>query len=152
MDVCRGELLGQQISKFSPMSISEGLAVQRRVFAAGVASRSEAEILFDVCGSFPKSDCAWKQAFVTAITDHLLGQGEEYGFLEFDAEDWLIDMVSNDSQSHAMVNFEVLQSVLAKAKNASTRLAGFGLSAALKAANIGTNNSAVADTRVAATG
>ncbi|MCF6292625.1 MAG: hypothetical protein L3J04_04435 [Robiginitomaculum sp.] len=118
------------------MSISEGLAVQRRVFAAGVANRSEAEILFDVCGSFPKSDCAWKRAFVTAITDYLLGQGEEYGFLEFDAEDWLIDMISNDDQSHAVVNFEVLQSVLAKAKNASTRLASFGLSITLKAAKI----------------
>jgi len=152
MDVCRGELLGQQISKFSPMSIAEGLAVQRRVFADGVANRAEAEILFDVCGSFPKSDCAWKQAFVTAITDHLLGQGEEYGFLEFDAEDWLIDMVSNESQSHAVVNFEVLQSVISQAKNASTRLTRFGLSTTLKAANIGTSNSVTAETNTAATG
>lgn len=142
MEVCRGELLGQQISKFSPMSISEGLAVQRRVFVDGIANRAEAEILFDVCGSFPKSDCAWKQAFITAITDHLLGQGDEYGFLEFDAEAWLIDMISNDEQSHAVVNFEVLQSVLAKAKNASTRLASFGLSATLKAAKI---NRAITD-------
>ncbi|VAV97609.1 hypothetical protein MNBD_ALPHA06-2251, partial [hydrothermal vent metagenome] len=41
MHVCRGELLSQQISEFFPLSVSEGLAVQRRVFADGPATRQE---------------------------------------------------------------------------------------------------------------
>lgn len=132
METCRGELLAQQISKFSPLSICEALAVQRRVFAAGPPNRAEADILFDVCGSFPKTDCAWKCAFVQAITDHVLGQGEHYGLLEFDSEDWLMDRVSNDQDSAGKVNFELLQSILQNAQNASTRLAIFALRTTVK--------------------
>ncbi len=132
MQVCRGQLLAQQISEFSPMSISEALAVERRVFAGGPANRDEAEALFDACATFEKSDCAWKRAFVAAVTDHLLGQGDTYGFLEFDGEDWLIDMASDEGAAEESTNFELLQSVLENSKNASMRLGRFGLSIAMK--------------------
>jgi hypothetical protein len=136
MATCRGQHLALQISKFSPMSISEALSLQRAIFTAGPASREEAEAMFDACSVFEKSDTAWKCAFVETITDHVLGQGEEYGFLEFDAEDWLIDLMSDDGVADESVNFELLQSILEKAKNASMRLGRFGLFSAMNCGNM----------------
>ncbi|MBL4595128.1 MAG: hypothetical protein JKX99_00985 [Robiginitomaculum sp.] len=132
MRSCRGELLAQQISKFSPMSGTEALSVQRRVFADGPATRAEAEALFRECASFDRTDTAWRQVFVEAVCDHLLGQNAEYGVLEFDGEDWLIDTISNGGLSHDSANFELLQAVLERAKNASMRLGRVGLFSALK--------------------
>ena len=132
MRSCRGALLAQQISKFSPMSGTEALSVQRRVFADGPATRAEAEALFRECASFDRTDTAWRRVFVEAVCDHLLGQNSEYGMFEFDGEDWLIDTISNEGLSHDNANFELLQTVLERAKNASMRLGRVGLFSALK--------------------
>ncbi len=136
MGDCRGELLAQQISKFSPMSVCEALAVQRRIFSDGPATRAEAETLFTVGATFEKNDQAWKRAFVETVTDHLLGQSGEYGFLEFDGEEWLIDMISDEGVANDSANFELLQSVLELAQNATMRLGRLGLFAALKCGNM----------------
>jgi len=132
MAFCRGELLAQQISKFSPMSICEAFAVQRRVFADGPADRAEAEVLFGVCSTFEPNDSAWKCAFTKTITDHLLGQGQQYGFLEFDGEEWLMEMLSAANGLHQTIVFELMKCVVETAQNASEELARFALSCTLQ--------------------
>lgn len=133
MEQCRGAQLAQEISRFSPMSMAEARAVQHRIFANGPASRAEAENIFMACNVFEAGDAAWKVAVVETICDSALGQGEEYGHLEFDGEDWLIDWLSDDSVSDEGLRFDILQAVLDRAENATMRLGRFGLFAALKA-------------------
>lgn len=129
---CRGALLVQEISKFSPMSMAEARAVAHRVFADGPASRDEAEEVFMACSAFEPGDMAWRTAAVETICDSVLGQGEEYGFLEFDGEDWLIDWLSDDSAVCESMRVDILNTVLEKAENATMRLGKFGLFSALK--------------------
>ncbi len=131
MVFCRGELLAQQISKFSPMSICEALAIEKRVFADGPASRKEAEALFAVCSTFEAEDTAWRVSFVQAMTDHLLGQGQQYGFLEFDGESWLYDQLSMINPVPELIAFELMKSVISHAENASEQLVSFALSCTL---------------------
>lgn len=133
MAECRGAQLVQEISRFSPMSVAEARAVAHRVFVKGPASRDEAEAVFLACSAFEPGDMAWRSAAVDTICDSALGQGEVYGFLEFDGEDWLVDWLSDDSVADEGLRFEILTTVLDNAENATMRLGRFGLFSALKA-------------------
>ena len=125
----RAEILIEQYSKFSPMSANEARAMARKVFCDGAASRGEAEALYRACVLFDDNDLAWRHMTIELISDYLLGQGQEYGFLEFDAEDWLIALCNEDRSNEklALFNFELVHAVLDAAQNASLHLGQFGL-------------------------
>lgn len=65
----------------------EVLQIRRAVFPDGAVDRSEAAALFSLAGRVANDDAAWAEAFIEAVTDHVIGPDR---FIHDDDAAWLI--------------------------------------------------------------
>src|SRR5262245_37179846 len=72
------------------ISPEEALRARHDILPNGVVSRQEAELLIALEGRVAESDAAWAQAFVEALTDHVLQAGAYPGHVDEATTAWLV--------------------------------------------------------------
>lgn len=97
------------------------------VYADGIVSRAEAEMIFGVANSDTETCPAWHAFFVEAVTDHIVHQALPAGYMSEDNADWLIGAIAKDGIVETMTELELLVTVLEKAKASPERLVAFAL-------------------------
>ena len=100
--------LADDIAADRRISAEDALRVRKDIFPDGVVSRQEADVLIALEGRVHDSDEAWAQAFVEALSDHVLQAGTYPGHVDECASAWLRASFAHDRPSktelEALVN------------------------------------------------
>ena len=105
------------------------LELRRNVFADGVMTRGEAQMLLDLDRA-AKDKCAeWAPFLYEAVSDYIVHQERPSGYISQDNATWLQNTLANDS---AETTIGLLVHVLEKAKSAPESLSAMGLRAVAK--------------------
>ncbi|MEZ5959297.1 MAG: hypothetical protein R3C30_02565 [Hyphomonadaceae bacterium] len=84
------QTLADQLAADGELSADDALQMRRAVFPDGVVSREEAEMFIALAARVANSDEAWTQAFVEAISDHVLAAGAYPGHVDEATVSWLM--------------------------------------------------------------
>lgn len=109
------------------ISAHDVLSLRQTVFADGIASAAEADVLIrlhNVCAPDIES---WTRFFIEALTDYVVYQTTPRGYVTSQNADWLIERISRDGRVENASDLELLISVLDKARWSPPRLAAFAL-------------------------
>ena len=105
------------------------LELRRNVFADGVMTRGEAQMLLDIDRA-SKDKCAdWAPFLYEAVSDYIVHQERPAGYISQDNAVWLQNTLAKDS---AETTIGLLVHVLEKAKSAPESLSAMGLNAVAK--------------------
>ena len=102
-------------------------ALRRSLYNDGVAEAGEVERLFAMDEAATKTDPAWTELFIEAVTDFIVEQVEPQGHISEENADWLIDRIGSDGTVKTASELEILIKVLEKAQTSPTRLVAFAL-------------------------
>ena len=115
-----------QLMNSGSMTSQNVLELRRNVFADGVMTRGEAQMLLD-CDRSAKDKCAeWAPFLYEAISDYIVHQERPSGYISQDNATWLQNTLADDS---AETTIGLLVHVLEKAKSAPEGLSAMGLKA-----------------------
>ncbi len=95
------------------------------VFRDGVVTRAEAEALFALNDRLGDDEFAWRQAFVTAIADHLIDGGSPRGHITREGASWLEAQITADGRVKPRTELELVLTALERAESAPEELASF---------------------------
>lgn len=132
------QTLADQLAADKTISADEALELRKAVFPDGVVSREEAEMLIALAARVANSDEAWSHAFVEAITDHVLAQGEYPGHVDEATVSWLTTRLGKEGPRETEI--EAVLKILERAESTPDYLSGFArerLTAHVKGAPIG---------------
>ncbi len=115
--------LADKLAADGVVSADEALDVRRTVFPDGVVAREEAELLIDLAARVANSDLAWTNAFVEAISDHVLQAGEYPGHVDEATASWLVARFGQDGPRET--ELETVLKVLERAESAPEYLSAF---------------------------
>lgn len=116
-----------EIIKRQTIGFDDILLLKRVFYEDGVVSTDEADLLFSMNDVCTVQHADWPDFFVEAITDYLIFQEQPRGYLTAANAHWLIDHVANDGQIRSKTEFELVLSVLDKARWAPVSLSKFAL-------------------------
>ena len=115
-----------QLMNSGAMTSANVLELRRNVFADGVMTRGEAQMLLDLDRA-AKDKCAeWAPFLYEAVSDYIVHQERPAGYISQDNATWLQNTLANDS---AETTTGLLVHVLEKARSAPESLSTTGLKA-----------------------
>jgi hypothetical protein len=115
--------LMDQLAADRAVSADEALELRRAVFPDGVVSREEAEALIALAARVANTDEVWTQAFVEAVTDHVLQAGPYPGHVDEAMASWLASRFGAEGPRETEV--EALLKILERAESAPDYLSAF---------------------------
>ncbi|MBS0233105.1 MAG: hypothetical protein JSR99_06430 [Proteobacteria bacterium] len=116
------------ILKRQTIGFDDVLLLKRVFYEDGIVSSDEADLLFSMNEACSVQHADWPDFFVEAITDYLVFQEQPRGYLTAANANWLVDRVSLDGKVRSKVGFDLILSVLDKARWAPASLSKFALS------------------------
>jgi hypothetical protein len=128
------EELAKEIIADGIVDNDEVKGIRERIYADGVIDREEADFLFSINDAVSGNNNvpAWKDLFVEAITNHVLGDEVSPGEVDDDETDYLIEKIEGDGRVDD-IELELLVNIAVNAKSTTEKLQQFILSS-LKAA------------------
>ncbi len=115
--------LTERLSADARITAEEALDLRRAVFPDGVVSREEAEVLIGLEAKVANTDTEWTQAFVEALTDHMLGAGQYPGHVTESDVSWLEARFGHTGARETEI--AVLLKLMERAESAPERLSSF---------------------------
>lgn len=109
------------------ISATDVLSLRQTVFADGIASAAEADVLIRLHNVCAPDIEAWTGFFIEALTDYVVYQTTPRGYVTSQNADWLIERISRDGKVENAADLELLVSVLDKARWSPPRLAAFAI-------------------------
>lgn len=109
------------------ISANDVLELRRTVFADGVSTAEEADVLIRLNNCCAPDIEAWNRFFSESLTYYIVFQTEPRGYVNANNVDWLIERMSKDGMIENLSGLELLISILEKARWAPPRLAAFAL-------------------------
>lgn len=101
--------------------------LRSEVFADGIVSRKEAEILFALNKACRDKSGAWTEFMVEAMSDFIVHQEEPHGYISEENARWLIAAISADGVVESECELEVLVKSLEIARSAPPALSAYAL-------------------------
>lgn len=114
------QALADDIAADRRVTAEEALKLRQDVFPDGVVTRDEAEVLMDLEAKVANSDPAWADAFVEAVTDHVLNYGKYPGHIDEPMVAWLKARFGDDGARETEV--EVVLKLLERCESAPDSL------------------------------
>lgn len=113
----------------SDISANDATQLVKSIYADGVVSREEAELLFRLNDQIALYDASWSGRFIEAVKDFLLTRQPPEGWVTEAECNWLIAQVTRDGKCASDTEVELLLSVLRHAEGAPEALSRFTLQA-----------------------
>jgi hypothetical protein len=101
--------------------------LRSEVFADGVVSRKEAEILFALNKACRDKSPEWGEFVVEAMSDFVVHQEVPHGYISEENANWLISAISADGVVESRCELEVLVKSLEIARSAPASLSAYAL-------------------------
>ncbi len=120
------QTLADHLAADSVITADEALELRRTIFPDGVISREEAEMLIALAARVANSDPQWSQAFVEAISDHVLASGAYPGHVDEATTSWLTTRLGQEGPRETEI--EAVLKVLERAESAPEYLSTFARS------------------------
>ncbi|MEO0983361.1 MAG: hypothetical protein AAFX03_12000 [Pseudomonadota bacterium] len=108
------------------LSEDEARGVVNAVFADGIVTRAEADLLFDVNEVLDDAPQAWADRFVEAVKDFVLTREAPEGWVSEEECDWLLTRIGGVRTD---LELDLLLAILRYAEGAPERLGAFALNA-----------------------
>ncbi len=103
------------------------LALRRAFNEDGVIDSTEAEALFGLHRACSQQDATWADCFVEMLTEHVVNQAKPEGYVTAEKADWLLANISVDGIIGSRTEFELLVTILDKARWSPQGLVAFAL-------------------------
>ncbi len=120
------ELAEQAISD-GGISPQELLGLRREGWGDGAIAPDEAEALFVVNNHLKVPSPEWTDAFVEALTEHLIAGGNPRGYLSQNQADWLVSQIDADGKVESMAELELLAHLFERAASVPESLKNYAL-------------------------
>ncbi len=117
-----------EILKRQTIGFDDVLLLKRVFYEDGIVLSDEADLLFSMNDACSVQHADWPDFLVEAITDYLVFQEQPRGYLTAANANWLVDRISVDGKIRNKVGFDLILSVLDKARWAPASLSKFALS------------------------
>ncbi len=101
--------------------------LRSEIFADGVVSRKEAEILFALNKACRDRSADWSEFVVEAMSDFIVHQEAPQGYISEENASWLIGAISADGVVETQCEMEVLVKTLEIARSAPASLSAYAL-------------------------
>ena len=119
--------LAEQAMSDGGISPQELLSVRREGWGDGVIAPDEAEALFVVNNHLKVPSPEWTDAFVEALTEHLIAGGNPRGNLSQNQADWLVTQIDADGKVESMAELELLAHLFERAASVPESLKNYAL-------------------------
>ncbi len=107
--------------------IADVRKLRSEVFADGVISADEADILFELNDHCDELCPEWPVFFIESLTDFLVHQVSPRGYISEENAGWLIRRISHDGKLESATELELLVNVIEKANSCPASLVTFAL-------------------------
>jgi hypothetical protein len=101
--------------------------LRSEIFADGVVSRKEAEILFALNKACRDKSTEWTEFMVEAMSDFIVNQEMPQGYISEENASWLISAISDDGVVESLCELEILVKTLEIARSAPNSLSAYAL-------------------------
>lgn len=119
--------LAEQAVADGGISPQELLSLRREGWGDGSIAPDEAEALFVINNHLADRSPEWTDAFIEAITEHLITGGSPRGYLSHNQADWLISQIDADGKVESMAELELLARLFERAAAVPESLKNYAL-------------------------
>jgi hypothetical protein len=119
------KILAARIAADSVVTEGEAMAMRFELFPDGMIDREEAEVLLRLNARVRGEGSAWRDAFVEALTDHVLHAEDPAGHLGDATARWLETRILNDDRLDRDCEMALIVNVLRRAETAPAAFAAF---------------------------
>lgn len=119
--------LAEQAMNDGGISPQELLSLRREGWGDGAIAPDEAEALFVVNNHLTGRSPEWTDAFVEALTEHLIAGGSPRGYVSQKQADWLVSQIDTDGKVESMAELELLAHLFERAASVPESLKNYAL-------------------------
>lgn len=109
------------------ITANDVMALRHTVFASGISSNDEADVLIRLHNSCAPDIENWTLFFVDTLTSYIVYQTEPRGYVNAENADWLIEKLNRSGSIASRSSIDLLISIMSHARWAPPRLAAFAL-------------------------
>lgn len=111
-----GSIFFDEICRRGSIHAADVQKLRALYYEDGRIAAQEADALFTVNDSCSVKDPDWKDFFVEAIADFIVGHAEPRGYINTHNADWLIERITADGQIETQTELEILVRTMDKAR------------------------------------
>ena len=122
--------LGQfarDVAQSGKVEASQIMELRRAIYADGIVSRPEAEVLFEIERKRTAHSDAWSDMFVEALTDYALNREPPAGYLSADTAAWLMAEIGRRKTPSTDAEIEFVTNLVEKAREVPAAFSAFAL-------------------------
>ena len=123
-----------EITQFAKLVASSGNVeasqiseLRRAIYADGIVSRAEAEVLFEIERARKAHSDEWSAMFVEALTEYALNREPPAGYLSDDTAGWLIGQITKHKTPSTDAEIELLINIIEKANEVTPAFSAYVL-------------------------
>lgn len=110
--------------KVDAAQISE---LRRSIYADGIVSREDAEVLFEIDRARQSHNGEWSQMYVEALTDYALNREPPAGYLSDDTAGWLIGQITKRNIPATDTEIALLVNIIENARQVTPAFSAYAL-------------------------
>ena len=119
--------LAEQAMADGSVSPEELLGLRREAWSNGIITQDEAEALFALNDGLTTRSAEWVDAFVEALTEHMIAGGNPRGYIGQAQADWLVTQIDRDGRIESLAELELIARLFEKANGAPDSLRAYAL-------------------------